>query len=190
MAVLIAGVGYYNLRDLSFGPLMLQELQKLDWPDHLELDDFSFGPIAVVQRMQDRPGYFERIIFLAGVGRPGRAPGGIYCYRWQPSSPSIEAVQQCITEGVTGVVSLDNLLVIGEYFKVWPPEVVVIEIEPALEEWGAEYSEPVQMASLAIPGLVREVALGSLDQLPVNPFDLWPVNTLPIQNNSVRQNYA
>lgn len=177
MAVLIAGVGYYNLRDLSLGPLMLQELQKLDWPGHLEFDDFSFGPIAVVQRMQDRPGFFDRVVFLAGVGRKGREPGGIYCYRWKSASPSNEEVQQCVTEGVTGVVSLDNLLVIGEYFKVWPEEVVVIEVEPFSEEWGAEYSGPVQAVVDAIPDLVRQVALGSVDQavIQASPFEKMPV---------------
>jgi hypothetical protein len=178
MKVLIAGVGYYNLRDLSFGPLMLQELQKLDWPENLEFDDFSFGPIAVVQRMQDRPGYFDRVVFLAGVGRKGRVPSGLYCYRWQSASPSNETVQQSVTEGVTGVVSLDNLLVIGDYFKVWPAEVVVIEVEPLSEDWGAEYSEPVQAVVAAVPGLVREVALGSLDQLNSNPLEIMPLITI------------
>lgn len=181
MKVLIAGVGYYNLRDLSFGPLMLQELQKLDWPDQVELDDFSFGPIAVVQRMQDRPGYFDRVIFLAGVGRKGRVPGGLYCYRWQPAFPSNETVQQSVTEGVTGVVSLDNLLVIGEYFKVWPEEVVIIEVEPLLEDWGGEFSEPLQAMVPAIPGLVREVALSPLDLINSNPLEIMP---MPLITNS------
>ncbi len=170
MKVLIASVGYYNLRDLSLGPLMLPQLQKLDWPAHLEFDDFSFGPIAVMQRMQDRPGFFDRVVFLAGVGRGGREPGSIYCYRWKSASPSNEEVQQCVTEGVTGVVSLDNLLVIGEYFKVWPNEIVVIEVEPFSEEWGDDYSEPVQAAVPVLPGLVREAALGPLHRFHDSPF--------------------
>lgn len=174
MAVLIAGVGYYNLRDLSVGPLMLPQLQKLDWPDHLEFDDFSFGPIAVMQRMQDRPGFFDRVVFLAGVGR-GRKPGGIYCYRWKSAFPSNAEVQQCVTEGVTGVVSLDNLLVIGEYFKVWPDEIVVIEVEPLAEDWGPDYSEPVQAAMSVLPGLIRAVALGPLNHIYADPFELMPV---------------
>jgi len=30
---------------------------------------------------------------------------------------------------VTGIISVDNLLVIGEHFGIWPREVIVIEVE-------------------------------------------------------------
>ena len=38
-------------------------------------------------------------------------------------------LQDRIYEGVTGVVSLENTLVIGDYFKVWPNEVFTVEID-------------------------------------------------------------
>jgi hypothetical protein len=38
---------------------------------------------------------------------------------------------------VTGVVSLDNLLAIGEHFRVWPREVLTVEIELDPAAFGA-----------------------------------------------------
>ena len=30
---------------------------------------------------------------------------------------------------MTGIISVDNLLVIGEHFQIWPDELIVIEVE-------------------------------------------------------------
>jgi len=37
--IFIGGVGYTNLRDLSVGPIVLPQLQQLDWPAGVEIDD-------------------------------------------------------------------------------------------------------------------------------------------------------
>lgn len=169
MNVLIGGVGYYNLRDLSIGPYLVANLKKLAWPAGVEIDDLSFGPIAVVQRLEDRPGHFDRIILVSGAGR-GRQSGQIYRYRWDGNLPSPAEIQQRVSEAVTGVISVDNLLILATYFKVLPSEVVVIEVEPADEGWGEGFSDPVGAMLEPLMELVRRSALEPIENLTNNPF--------------------
>ena len=158
MAVLIAGIGYQNLRDLSIGPMLVPKLKQLDWPADVEIDDLSFGPIAVVQRFQDRPGYYDRIVFLSGVQR-GREPGKIYTYLWLGELPDADEIQQRVGEAVTGVISLDNLLIISQYFGVLPDDVRVIEIEPEDTNYGLEFTPRVAAILDEVVEMVRQAAL-------------------------------
>ncbi len=48
-----------------------------------------------------------------------------------------------IEEAVTGVMSLDNLLIICRHFEVLPEEVTIVEIEPQKDDWGMEFSPVV-----------------------------------------------
>ena len=51
-------------------------------------------------------------------------------------SPIHVTQQERVYEGVTGVVSLDNTLVIGDYFKVWSDEVFTVEIDLPEDTFG------------------------------------------------------
>ena len=55
MSMLVAGVGYRNLRDLSFGPVVVDKLRTFSWPQGVEIEDLSYGPISVVHRLQEHP---------------------------------------------------------------------------------------------------------------------------------------
>src|SRR5947209_16518174 len=159
--VFIGGVGYTNLRDLSIGPVLVQKLQQLDWPAGVEVDDLSLGgPIAAVHRFREAVPY-ERVVLFGGVGR-SRQPGQVYCYRWDGCLPDRDEIQARVAEAVTGVISLDNLLIIGGFFSIWPPHVVVVEVEPRDEDWGLEFSEPILAA---IDPLIRAVRWASLAEL-------------------------
>ena len=154
--VLIAGVGYCNLRDLSIGPVLIDRLKKEKWPSGVEVEDLSYGPIGVMHNFDDRPPY-DKIIFLAGVNR-NRRPGQISCYRWRHGLPDPDEIQARIGEAVTGVISLDNLLIISTYFKKLPEDVVVVEVEPADETWGEGFTKPMEEAIPMIIELIRHQA--------------------------------
>ena len=124
----MAIVGYRNLSDFSVGPVLLTELQSLDWERGVDIEDLSYGPIAVVQNLEERPPY-DRMVYLSAVQR-GRVPGRVYRRAWNAPLPPEEEIQARIGEAVTGVIDLDNLLVIAQYFRVLAPEVVIIEVEP------------------------------------------------------------
>jgi hydrogenase maturation protease len=170
--VFIGGVGYTNLRDLSMGPVVVPELQRLDWPAGVEIDDLSpGGPIAAVHRFREAAPY-DRVVLFGAVGR-GRQPGQVYRYRWDGSLPDHEEIQLRVTEAVTGVISLDNLLVIGGYFGIWPSDMVVVEVEPHDEGWGPTFSEPVQAALAPLIKAVQWAALDPLDGLSASLYWAW-----------------
>lgn len=149
--VLIAGVGYRNLRDHSVGPLMVDRLSDRVFGGDavVSVEDLSFGPIAVVQRLEDDlpDNPFDLAIFVAGYPRaPLREPGTLACYRWDGVLPDNEEVQRAVTEAVTGVIALDNTLTVCGHFRVLPRAVVVVEIEPLIHEFGDDFSQTVAAA--------------------------------------------
>ena len=159
---LIAGVGYRNLRDMSAGNAVVDALlashpqlrPALGAPPNLqpstfnlqpvEVEDLSYGPMDAIYRL--REGGFDRLIVVGAVARPGRIPGEVYRRRWryEPEPPAL--VQARVAEAVTGVISLDNLLVICAHFGALPPEVTVIEVEPEDDGWGEGFSPRVERA--------------------------------------------
>jgi hydrogenase maturation protease len=153
---MIAGVGYPNLRDLSLGPVLVPRLQAQDWPANVELDDWSFNPIAVMQRMEERPGRYQRAI-LVGATERGRQPGEVVTYQWNGELPPPEQIQECVAEAAMGIISMDNLLTILEYFKVFPPSVIVIEVEPENTGWGDGFSACMENAVNEVIALLREL---------------------------------
>lgn len=153
--VLIAGVGYPFLRDLSVGPVLVPELQELAWPAGVEVDDWSFNPIAIVQRLEALPAAYDRIILFAAAER-GHEPGRVSPYRWRGDLPDAEEIQQRVGEAVMGIISLDNLLVICQHFGALPPDVVVVEIEPEDTGWGAGFTPVVTAALTEVVAIVRQ----------------------------------
>jgi hydrogenase maturation protease len=137
--ILLAGVGYLHLSDLSFGPHLVERLAGWRLPPWVQLEDLSYGPIAVVQWFQDAPGRFERAIFMGAIER-GRPPGTLTRYAWDTPPRPVEEVQERVAEAVTGVISIENLLIIASYFGVLPARTVVIELEPLRLDWGLDMS--------------------------------------------------
>lgn len=150
--LLVGSVGYRHLRDLSVGPYVLGRLQDLTWPQGVSLEDLSYGPVGVMHRLDEAPDC-RRLILVAGVKR-NRRPGGIYHYRWDGQLPDDEEIQDRVAEAVTGVISLDNLLIIGTYFDKLPSQVEVIEVEALDENWGDGFSLPVERA---LPRLIESL---------------------------------
>lgn len=175
MRVLVGGVGYRNLRDHSVGILVAERLAGRAWPAGVVVEDVSYNPIALVQRLSDEPpdDRFERLVVVAGVSRPGRAPAAVEAYRWDGVLPAAEAVQAAVAEAVTGVISLDNTLVVARQFGGLPPEAIVVEVEPASgEEFGEELSPAVEAVLDAVCERVASLAL-SPDagwRLPATPL--------------------
>jgi hydrogenase maturation protease len=138
--ILVAGVGYMHLSDLSFGPMMVERLQTMDWPEGVRVEDFSYGPMAILEWFEESPGKrFDRAIFIGAEGR-GREPGTLSAYEWLAELPPPEEVQERVANALVGVMSLENLLFIAQHFEVLPYETFVVELEPVDLEWGMELS--------------------------------------------------
>lgn len=142
--LLIAGVGYSHLGDLSFGPHIVERLRALLWPDDVVVEDFSYGPISILHWFEECPGgRFERAVFVGAMER-GRTPGTLVSYEWIPRPLDPDDVQARVAEAVTGVISLDNLLIIAQHFDLLPRETTVIEMEPVDTEFGLALSQAGQ----------------------------------------------
>jgi hydrogenase maturation protease len=153
---LIGGVGYTNLRDRSFGPLLVERLQRRAWPSDVLVEDVSYGPVDVLFKLQDEPRPLRLGVFVGAVAR-GRPEGTVERYLWRPWTPSVDELQGRISEAVTGVVSLENLLYILAHFGVLPERTVVVEVEPEPNEgWGPDLSEPARAALETIEGLILD----------------------------------
>ncbi len=171
--VLIGGIGYRDLRDYSVGVVATDHLGLRDWPPGVEVDDLSFNPVAVSQRLEDvsAANPIDCLIVVAAVAR-ARRPGTVTAYRWDGVLPDAEAIQSAVAEAVTGVIALDNTLVVVRQFGGLPEMVIVVEIEPAIEEFGEAFSDDVQASFDGLCDLVAElatqpVAAARLDCLPL-----------------------
>ncbi|HMQ29840.1 MAG TPA: hydrogenase maturation protease [Chloroflexaceae bacterium] len=158
MAVLIAGVGYRNMHDTSVGSLLVPVLAEQPWPREVEVIDMFFGPVHAVHWFQERPGHFSRVVFVSAVER-GRPPGSIHSYSWDGALPDPAAIQARVTEAVTGLVSLDAMLVVTGHFGALPADVRVVEVEPAETGWGDGLSPVVAARFDEIVAAVRRAAL-------------------------------
>ena len=158
--IFIGTVGYHNLCNHSIGSALLPQLQKMKWAAGVDVDELNWGPIAIVQKFQAFPVRYDSIILLSAIERPDRNIGDITVYKWMGKLPDDEMIQRCIGDAVTGVISVENLLIIGEHFKIWPTDTFFVDVEPGPEQAGEEFTEEVQQA---IPDLIL-----TLQQLSVS----------------------
>ena len=141
LRALIGGIGYRNLRDGSIGLHVIERLADRAG-DGLEVEDVSYHPVGLSQNLQERPDY-DRVILVGAVAR-GRSPGTISAYRWDGVLPDEREIQTRVSEAVTGVISLDNTLVVCGALGGLPDDVRVVEVEPASEDWGEELSPAIE----------------------------------------------
>ena len=156
---LIGGVGYWYLRDGSLGPALVAELGREPWPDGTSIEDLSYGPIAVMQRLQDVTASLERLVLVSAVRRGRRPAGTVSAYRWDGKLPDEEQVQARVAEAVTGVISLDNLLAVAGFFGALPAEVLVVEVEPEDEGWGEGFSDTLEAVRPRVIETIRELGV-------------------------------
>ena len=138
--VLVAALGHAWLRDQAFGLKVLEELGRRELPPSVELADWSFGTITAFQRLSERR--YARAIFVSGTAR-GRPPGTLHRFLSPADLPPPGEIHARVADCVMGLVSVDNLLILGRFYGALPDDVVLVEAEPADETWGAELSPAV-----------------------------------------------
>ena len=175
MRSVIGGVGYRNLRDHSLGIVMSDELEALADPPSLLVEDLCYGPVAVAQWFLDeaREAPITRAVFITAIAREdGRPPGTISAYQWDHVLPSDDEIQRCVVDAVTGVILLDNTLVVVEWMHALPDETIVIEVEPLEHAFGDEMSPAVSRSYEEMRRLALRCATddGFGRRLPVRPL--------------------
>jgi len=160
---LIGTVGYHILGNHSMPPMMYHHLNKMSWPDHVKVDELNWGPVAVVQMMEAENPPFEKVIILCAIERKGRKIGQIDVFRWMGKLPDEEQIQACVGDAATGVISVENLLVIGEYFKIWKDEVYLVDVEPGPEVAGENWTESMESCIPDVISTIKQLALKGMD---------------------------
>ncbi len=122
----------------------------------------NWGPIAIVQYFQTLKTPFDRVVFLVAIERKSRNIGAINIFQWKGGLPSEKQIQACIGDAATGVISVENLLVIGEFFKVWPKELYLVDVEPGPEAAGEHLTSQVDAKVPEILDTVRNIALNGV----------------------------
>ena len=129
MSTVVGIVGYYQfLRGYPLGPELMQRLRAASWAEGVDIREMNWGPIAIVQDLQAQPVKPDRIVLVGAVDR-GLPGATVTCRRWVGGVLDPLAVQRRVFEGVTGVVSLDNLVVIGAHFGAWPADLLTVELQ-------------------------------------------------------------
>lgn len=129
MRTIIGIVGYYGfIRGYPLGPELMERLRALPLPNGVEIREMNWGPVAIVQEFQacdDKP---DCVVLVGALDR-GLAAGTVSCRHWIGGTIDAARVQRRMFEAVTGIISLDNLLVIGAHFGVWPPQTYTVELQ-------------------------------------------------------------
>ncbi len=160
---LIGTVGYHILGNHSMPPMLYPHLKEMKWPDHIKVDELNWGPVAVVQMFEAETPPFEKVIILCAIERKDRQIGEIDIFQWLGKLPSEEQIQACVGDAATGVISVENLLVIGEYFKIWKDEVYLIDVEPGPEVAGEQWTIEMEHQIPEIVATIKELAISGLD---------------------------
>ena len=170
MGVLIGGLGYRNLRDHSAGVAVADTLMERSWPAGVCVEDVSYNPVALVEHLREEQ--FERAVIVAAVQRPHRTPGEVTAYRWDGKIPNDERIQAAVVDAVTGVIYLDNTLIVTRHFGGLPLRTAVVEIEPEVHEFGEGFSDAVAGAFETLCALVGTLAVDpqALLALPEAPL--------------------
>ena len=136
--VLIGIVGYSPVIDsYPLGPRLMDGLKaRLENRHDIAVENMTWSPIHVVQRFQDEGAIRPRRVVLIGAAAISVAPGRVRGFRWAGGKVPGAAMQERIYEAVTGVVDLENTLIIGSHFEVWPDAIYGVEVDLPADTFG------------------------------------------------------
>lgn len=176
--VLVAGVGYPLLSDLSFGTVVAHRVTDWDLPD-VAVADLSHTPLAAYQTVSD--GDFETILLVGAEkrggelndGTPSDDPGAIHEYGPDAVEIPGDRLTELVGQTAMGFNTLENVVIVTRAFGSFPEDTLVIAVEPEYDSWGMaveEFSDPVQAALEPVLERVRDAikAAGITDDTSID----------------------
>ncbi len=152
--VLVGGIGLPWLRDLDFGTQFLRRIADVEWPDDVILEDLSYSAHRVLHTLQDlRP---EKVVLVGAMPRDVDAPGTIRRYKLDLTPPPDQEVHDRLGEAAGGIIDLDHTLAVVRYWKGFPEDTVVIEVEPGDRSFGLGFSPEVEGVVDTVLAMVQE----------------------------------
>lgn len=160
--ILVGGIGLPWLRDLDFGTQFVRRVEGEKWPEGVVVEDLSYSAHRVLHRLQEFKAH--KVVLVGAMPRDVDAPGTVRSYRLDLTPPSEEDVAERLGEAVGGIIDLDHTLAVVRYWKGFPADTVVIEVEPADRTFGLGFSAEVEGSVDKVLALIRrEVGSDSLE---------------------------
>lgn len=120
--------------------------------DDVVLEEFSYGAVAVAQRLRELA---PELLVLVGAKSRGRVPGTVGRRNGYTPTLRPEEIQAAVADAVTGHIDLDLVLEVAHGLGALPERVVAVEIEPASTEPSEQLSPQVEAALPKALELVR-----------------------------------
>jgi len=117
--ILVLGVGNILLTDEGVGVHVVQRLQKMDLPPHVEVMDGGTSGFDLLDDIEGR----KKVIVVDTV-KAGQPPGTVY--RMTPDDMEEMGKSRISLHDI----DMTDLLKLADVFKIQKPEVVIIGIEP------------------------------------------------------------
>jgi hydrogenase maturation protease len=152
VTVVVGGIGELYQGDLDAGRLVAERLASEPLAMRVAVEDFSYGAVAVVQRLLELAP--DAVVLVAAVER-GREPGAVERRLIAPEPVNPAVAREAVADAVTGYVTLDLLLEVGAALDALPAQTVAIEIEPQLHGPSERISPVAEVAIDRALELVR-----------------------------------
>ncbi|MDQ3353643.1 MAG: hydrogenase maturation protease [Actinomycetota bacterium] len=167
--VLIGGVGLPWMRDLDFGTQFVRRMEVLDWPGDVAVEDLSYAAHRVLHLLQEvQP---AKVVLVGAMPRFTDVAGTVRRYLLDLTPPSDEDVQARLGDAAGGTIDLDHTLAVGRYWKAFPEDTVVIEVEPADRTFGLGFTDAVEAAMEPVLAMVRDEVGMDDDDITTTPVD-------------------
>ena len=75
--VLVSGIGYSNMSDMSFGRVLYSKMAEMSWPENVHVEDLNFGPIMIYQWLEESLVKYDKLVLVSAANR-GRELGPAY----------------------------------------------------------------------------------------------------------------
>jgi len=162
-ATLIGIVGYSPVVDAyPLGPKLMAALKAEIAGRDVAIENMTWSPIHIVQRFQDEGAVCPRRLVLMGAAAVAERPGRVRAFRWMGGALPAQTMQERVYEAVTGIVDIENTLVIGTHFGVWPDEVFAVEVEMQSDTFGRMVIADSQGVAVAGLGFSPATAIAEL----------------------------
>jgi hydrogenase maturation protease len=150
--VVVGGVGHLYQGDLDLGRVAVERLAHDDLGAGVTVEEFSYGAVAVAQRLEElRP---DVLVLVGAVGR-GREPGTVERREITSLPRDPMEIHGAIADAVTGYIDLDLVVEVAHGLGALPPRTVAIEVEPARTEPSEQLSPQAEAALAQAVDLVR-----------------------------------
>jgi hydrogenase maturation protease len=140
--ILIVGIGNMLCRDEGVGVHVIEEMEDMELPGHIELLDIGTSTLDLVSHLEG----VKKLIAIDAL-KAGGPPGTIY--RFMPEDLLPKEGSPISLHEIGLLESLDMAKKMGREI-----ETVIIGVEPKVLDWGVELSEEVKKK---IPAIIETV---------------------------------